>query len=280
MASSSSLRSFVRRPTPALLLLGGGGALLWALHAMHIRVLGHPAWFSGWTLLVLMLLLTAYNLRKKLDFLPRMISSRAWLWAHLVFGYLSFLVFVLHVGPGVPDGPVEALLWLQYVGLVLTGALGHLISRRFPRLLADRGQEVLFERIPLLTRQLRERVERAVLRAAEDADSEAIPAFYREHLAAYFAGPAHVIAHLGASRRPVERLLAGLDAVAQLSGPDERELLEELREAIELKDDLDFHYAHQAVLKYWLFFHVPLAYSALVVTALHVVLVYAFGAMS
>ena len=53
-----------------------------------------------------------------------------------------------------------------------------------------------------------------------------------------------------------------------------------LRAAVEAKDDLDYHYAHQAVLKYWLFVHVPLAYSLVLVSGLHVVLAFAFGGVS
>lgn len=43
------------------------------------------------------------------------------------------------------------------------------------------------------------------------------------------------------------------------------------------KDDLDYKYVHMAVLKYWLFVHIPLSYSLMLVAVLHVVLVHAFG---
>jgi len=43
------------------------------------------------------------------------------------------------------------------------------------------------------------------------------------------------------------------------------------------KDGLDYHYALQLVLKGWLFTHIPLTYSLLLLTLVHVVLVFAFS---
>ncbi len=48
------------------------------------------------------------------------------------------------------------------------------------------------------------------------------------------------------------------------------------KELAETKDALDYHYAHQATLKAWLFVHVPLTYGLLIVAAAHLVLAYAF----
>lgn len=255
------------------LLSGAAGAA----HLVHGAALGHPAFVSGWALVAAMLLLTAYNLRKKLDFLPALLASRHWLWGHLVIGYASVALFVLHVGARLPEGPLESLLWAQFVGVCGSGVLGHYISRRFPALLADRGQEALFERIPALIAQERARVEALVLRVARENDASDLPELYRAHLAPFFAGPCHAAHHLLESRRPLEELLRRVDGLERLSGHAEREALVELRASLEAKSDLDYHHAHQALLKGWLLVHVPLAYSLLVVATLHVVLAYAFG---
>ena len=57
----------------------------------------------------------------------------------------------------------------------------------------------------------------------------------------------------------------------------ERGYANQLRELVIRKDDLDFHFWLQATLKGWLFVHVPLSYCLLILSLLHVVLVYAFG---
>lgn len=276
----ASLHSFVRSRGWGVGVFLVLAVLAWFLHAAHDIALVQPGWFSGWALVALMVFLTLYNLRKKLDFLPSVLSSRHWLWAHLVFGYLSIVLFVLHVGARVPEGPLEIGLWLQFVGVVGSGCFGHYISRRYPQLLAERGNEVLYERAPHLLRRTRELAEDASLRAARQGDSSAIPEFYRDRLADFFAGPSNRLRHLMKSRRPLEELLRGLDALERVVAREEVELVEELREAVIAKDDLDFHTSHQAVLKGWLLVHVPLAYSLLVVMVLHVVLVYAFGGVS
>lgn len=273
------LRSFVRRRGLTVFLTALLIAAAWGAHAAHGAALGHPGFISGWVLVGLMLFLTAYNLRKKLDFLPALASSRHWLWAHLIGGYLSLGAFVLHVGLRLPEGPLETVLWAQFLLVIASGVFGHYASRRFPPLLADRGQEVLYERIPALIRARRERIEALMVEVARAGDSP-LPDFYQQRVAPYFAGPCHALSHLLESRRPVEELLRGVAVLERVAGPGEREALLELREAIEAKSDADYHWAHQTVLKVWLFGHVPLAYSLLLVMGVHVVLAYAYGGIS
>ena len=43
-----------------------------------------------------------------------------------------------------------------------------------------------------------------------------------------------------------------------------------------LKDDLDYQWARQMLLKGWLFIHIPLTFSLLVLVALHIFVVYGF----
>ena len=53
--------------------------------------------------------------------------------------------------------------------------------------------------------------------------------------------------------------------------------MKEFEDRVCAKDDLDYQYAMQATLKYWLFLHVPLTYSLLVFILSHMVLVFAFS---
>jgi len=57
----------------------------------------------------------------------------------------------------------------------------------------------------------------------------------------------------------------------------EREFAEKLRQLIEKKDELDYHYALQAILKGWLFIHIPLTYGMIILAVIHLVLAYAFS---
>jgi len=53
-------------------------------------------------------------------------------------------------------------------------------------------------------------------------------------------------------------------------------ILSELNDLAEAKNDLDYHYALQGGLKYWLFFHIPTTYALLIFATVHAILVHAF----
>ena len=53
----------------------------------------------------------------------------------------------------------------------------------------------------------------------------------------------------------------------------ERSYHERLQLVANAKDDLDFHYAVQGLMKHWLFVHVPLVAAMLIFVLLHLLLV-------
>jgi hypothetical protein len=60
---------------------------------------------------------------------------------------------------------------------------------------------------------------------------------------------------------------------------NERELsyAENLQALVEQKNQLDYAYALQNVLKAWLFVHIPATYGLILLALLHLLLVYSFG---
>ena len=56
-----------------------------------------------------------------------------------------------------------------------------------------------------------------------------------------------------------------------------REILDEIEWRVVAKNNLDRQFALQWLLKGWLFVHIPLTYSLILVAVVHAVLVYAFG---
>jgi hypothetical protein len=52
---------------------------------------------------------------------------------------------------------------------------------------------------------------------------------------------------------------------------------EKLRALVERKNRLDYAHALQSVLKAWLFVHIPATYGLILLTLLHLLLVYSFG---
>jgi len=231
---------------------------------------------TGWLLLVLVVGLALYNLRKKLPFLP-LGSAVTWLQIHIYMGLFSGILFGLHLQWQLPRGIFEIVLALLYSVVFVSGVLGLIVSRVFARRLSIRPGEFLFQRISPMRHQLLNQVERLVIRSMETTESTGVPEFYARRLKPFFERPRHFWHHLVLSNRPVSLLLSELQSLERFLNETERDVMRPIGEFVKQKDDLDFHFAHQATLRYWLFVHVPLTYALLCFAAIHVVLVYAFG---
>ena len=145
-------------------------------------------YLSGWALLFVMLLLTLYNGRKKIPFLP-LLSSETWLQVHIYAGLLTGVMFAIHVSYRVPTGWFEETLAWLYALVMLSGFFGLFISRTIPKRLTTRGGEVLFERIPAIRRSLQEQAEALALKSVPDVKSTVIADFYVRELKVFFDGP-------------------------------------------------------------------------------------------
>jgi len=245
------------------------------LAAAAEATLRQPAVISGWVLAGLALLLTLYNLRKKLAY-PPLLRSSTWLQIHVYTGLLAFGVFFLHAGFRWPGGVFDTVLYLLFLAVALTGIIGLLLSRSIPKRLTARGQEVIYERIPGYRRELAEEARQLVEDAVKQHDAVTLADFYRRRLLHFFAGPAHRVHHLLQSGRPLNKLLNELRARHRYMSEPEQSAASELETLIEAKDDLDYHHVLQGTLKLWLFVHVPLTYAMLACFVLHVLLIYSF----
>ncbi len=271
------MQTFVqRRVIGIFLLIAAILAVAWG-HARLAPVMRHIAYLTGWILLAVCLFLTAYNARKKLPFLP-LGNSRTWLQIHAYVGYLSVALFFAHTGWRWPEGWFEGILAALYLAVAASGVFGLLWSRVVPRRLTAQGGEVLYERIPTVRRQLAERAEALALNSVESTQSVAIADFYNHDLAAFFVGPGDLWRHLIDVERPTDRLQNRMDDLNRFLTPDQRVVLAQIAELVRQKDGLDYQHALQLSLRLWLFVHIPLTYSLLIFTALHVVLVFGFSA--
>ena len=253
-----------------LLLVASATALL--AHRRWSEALPNYAYLSGWVLLGVMILLALYNMRKRLPFLS-LGSSEAWLQVHVYAGFFTVVLFLIHLKFRLPTGWFEATLAWLYVLVTGSGIVGLFLSRVLPRRLATRGGEVIYEKIPGLRHALRQEAEALALGSGPAAIAE----FYVEHLHGFFNGPKFFWSHLLDSRRPLNALVRELDELRRYLNEAERATLQKLGELVRRKDGLDYHHALQASLKLWLFVHLPLTYSLMIFSVLHVVLVFAFS---
>ena len=245
-------------------------------YTAYSQSLRRPDFLTGWVLLLVVAALALYNVRKKLPFLP-LLSSSTWLQFHIYAGVFAFLTFLVHTGFELPEGGLEVTVALLFLTVSASGVVGLFFSRSIPRRLTTRGEEVIFERIPGFIGVLRGELDDLVTGSGTDTSSVAIGGYYTRRLIPFFDGPRHFWRHLAQSERAGGDLLAELYGLHRYVDREERSVLEEIESLIVMKDDLDYHYAHQAVLKYWLFVHVPLTCSLLIVIVVHVIAVFAFA---
>lgn len=234
------------------------------------------AYLSGWVLFAVMLILTFFNLRKKVPFL-RFGSTRFWLQMHLYVGVFSGALFFVHLGGSWPAGIFHQLLAWCYVVVFMTGLLGLWISRAFPRMLTVAGYETPYERIPYVRRSLREEAEALVLAGVDGQTSSVVADFYTDRLGMFFTRSCNWWGHLRQSRAPQAAHLSQFDELQRYAKKGERELLDKLSGLVTQKHMLDYQYSLQSALRLWLFIHIPLSYSLLIFSVLHIIVIYAFS---
>ena len=270
------MRTFAsrRRRNIAMFLLFA--VALYLLERLSATTLHATAPYTGWLLLAMVVLLAAYNVRKKLPFLP-LGSSASWLQIHIYVGLSALVGFGLHVHWRIPNGVLESILATLFVFVAVSGVFGLIISRMFARRITARGPEIQYERIARMRNRVRRDVERLVLDCLAATNSTAVSEFYSVQLQKFFAAPRHFLLHLVHSSRPRRALLTEIDAQHRYLNKTEFGFMQKIADSVQRKDDLDYQFAHQATLKYWFFAHVPLTYALMVFAALHVYLVHAYG---
>tara|TARA_R110002095_G_scaffold105647_4_gene92452 strand:- start:2814 stop:3635 length:822 start_codon:yes stop_codon:yes gene_type:complete len=240
--------------------------------------LSHTSFVTGTVLLICLLMLAGYQLRKKLSILL-IGKTSAWLQFHIFLGLLTSVLFMLHIKMQIPDGLFEFVLFLNYLTVFFSGVAGWILSRRIPHRLLSRGEEVIFERIPLHRRNIHEKV-KSLVRESNTSEKAAIPDFYEEHLRTFFEGPRNQLRHILHSERHRHELSQKITALKPFLNPQELAVLQQLTEQIQLKDDLDYQYVFQAIIKLWPFVHVPLTYSLIIFALYHTLAVCAFASTS
>ena len=264
-----------------LLPLFAGTLLLFyipALWAQHLRQqLGRPALVTGWWLFAVMLSLGAFNARKKLSMLP-LGSAAAWLRWHVAGGFLTLALFWLHTRTLWPMGIYERVLAALFYLLNLSGILGWVMQRAYPRALNDTGVEVIYEKIPAVLAQLRGQAETTVLECTQQTGSGILGRYYVEMLHWFFMRPRFFWNHALFGGKQARAWVREQCAPVRLYlNEAEQKYLDRLTALAEHKAEIDFHYAAQALMKRWLLAHLPLAAVVVLLTLWHILLVHIYA---
>ncbi len=256
-----------------LIVIAAIAAVAWLYHL----ALRDVSFLTGWLLLGSTVVLALFNGRKKLAIVP-LLSAAAWLQFHVYLGVTALALFLMHTEFRWPTGGLDTALWVLFVTLAVTGAIGLALSRFIPPRLARGGERISFERIPILRARLADRVEGLAARSVEEARTDIVAKYYVHTLLPFMAGSRNLPRHLCGSRRALGRLHQELGSLHRSLDDPGKALVDDIREAVTDKDDLDFQHAWQLALKGWLFVHVPLTWALLILAMVHVTLVHSFGA--
>jgi hypothetical protein len=265
---AATLMNFARRRLINTLVLVAAGAAAWVLQRQARISLQHPALVTGLFLFALCLALALFNARKKLPFIP-LLRAATWTQIHVYAGWFAILLFLLHINFRPPSGVFNVTLAVVFGLVALSGVFGLVLSRVMAFRLTLHGENVMFERIPALRAQLLREAEAIVIKSVEETKSTTIADFYATRLQPYFARPRSRLRHVLGLESPLKGILTDLRLLKRYTNEREHAILAELEDCVEAKDNLDFQLAGQGLLKYWLFVHIPLTASLLILGAIH-----------
>ncbi len=262
------------------------GGLFWLVW-IYGNGLRDPRYLDGWVLAGGMSLQLYFHVTIKTARLsPK--SAMRWRKIHIFLGYLLIAAFISHSDYSLPDTGFEWALWAGFVLVTLSGIFGTYLTWSLKaKGRIDEG--VSYDRIPTLRAELARDVHAAVAEAEPAAAQIALPGLpalphddwimdlYTNHLRDFFEGQRNFTAHLIGSQRPLKRLIDEIDNLSPYVGQQSREKLAAIRNLVVEKDRLDFARVYLGLTKAWLFVHVPVTYALIVLTVLHVLVVYAFS---
>lgn len=249
------------------------GGIMGSIHLADELV--RTAWVTGYVLLGMVIFLAAFNLRKKLAFLPIPGSARFWMQAHIYIGWVTIAMFFAHIGFRIPTGVLERWLAGLFVCVAGSGIYGLYITRTIPRRLTATGREFVFEQIPALRYEIARKARSLVMETAHSTD--VLARFYLNRLMVFMEYRRSPVYYLSPSLRHSKALAAEIRQLDRYLEPRHREVATTLSGYVREKEDLDYHRALQGRLKLWLFVHIGMTWGLLMFALAHAVIAHAFG---
>jgi hypothetical protein len=280
---SGSAGYLIRPIVQGLLIAAISGGLFWLVW-IYGNGLRDPRYLDGWVLAGGMGVQLYFHIAIKTASLsPK--SAMRWRKIHIFLGYLLIAAFISHSDFSLPDTGFEWALWAGFVMVTLSGIFGAYLAWSLKaKGRIDEG--VSYDRIPTLRTELARDVDAAVAETDLASTQIALPGLphdawiidlYTNHLRDFFQGPRNFTAHLIGSQRPLKRLTDEIDDLSRYVDQQSKEKLAAIKNLVVEKDRLDFARVYLGLTRGWLFVHVPVTYGLIVLTVLHVLVVYAFS---
>jgi hypothetical protein len=272
----------IRQAVECVLFATISGGLLWLVW-ICANGLRDPRYLDGWVLTGGMALQISFHIAKKVGLSPK--SATRWRKIHIFVGYVVIAAFISHSHLSLPDTGFEWALWAGFVVVTLSGIFGTYLvwSVRAKRRIEE---GINYDRIPTLRAELERAFYVAVARTDPRAAAMDLPGLPYDgwidelctaHLVHYFHGQSNFTAHLIGSQRPLRQLIDSIDNLSRYVDQQSQAKLAVIKNLVVEKDRLDFAQVSLGLSKGWLFVHVPATYALIVLTLVHVLVVYAFS---
>ena len=276
-------RFLTGKTVQGLLIAAISGGLFW-LVSIYGAGLRDPRYLDGWVLASGMTFQLYFHIALKTASLSPSAALR-WRKFHIFLGYLLIAAFISHSDFSLPDTAFEWALWVSFVLVSLSGIFGAYLAWW---LQSKRGIDahVGYDLIPNRRAELARDVHAVVATTDPGAAAIALPApaydawikdLYATHLRDFFKEQRNFAAHLIGSERPLKRLTDEIDSLSRFVDQQGQEKLAAIKDLVVEKDRLDFARVYLGLTKGWLFVHVPATYALIVLSVLHVLVVYAFS---
>lgn len=281
--SPGSTRGGSGQAITAILIVAVSGALFWLVE-IYNSALRDARYLDGWLLAGGMSLQLFFHVATKTGRLsPK--SSMRWRTFHIFVGYLLVAAFLSHSNFSLPNSPFDWALWIGFVLVTLSGLFGTYLAWSL-KTKSRVDERIGYDRIPVRVAELAQDVKAVVAMPDPSADAIALPPapydewiidLYKNHLQYFFEGPRNFSSHLVASQRPLKRLIDEINHLAPYVDAQGQEKLSRIWNLVAEKDALDFARVHFGLTRAWLFVHVPVTYGLLVLSVLHVLVVYSYA---
>jgi len=233
-------------------------------------------WITGFLMVALVFICVGYKLKKKLSPFVVLGNSKNWRYFHIYAGIGVFIILVFHVNFHLPVGFFSNILFYVVVGFIGFSLVGLFLQKWIPLKLTSLDRDVVFEKIPFIVDQLRERVYSLLFSFKNTNGEPASPTlsgFCEKEVFPFLNGPS--------SHKPLfffgpttsSGNLMKLYTVATFLNTKEKQLLEEIRSICLEKNQLDIHYSLQWMWRIWLWLHIVFSSLLIILVSYHVMFI-------
>lgn len=228
---------------------------------------------SGLAILALLILAACFRLKKFLSPFKIFGTGRTWKHIHIYSGVIAFLLLIFHINFQFPQGLYSNILFYLFGIFILIGLFGVYLQHIIPVKLADLEIEVVYEKIPQIISELRERVHGLLKKPDGSLVSPLLSSFCKQEVFPFFKEALPGFRYAFSVTSGLIDKLHKFDNCYQFLGDDERCVLEEIKKHFKDKQKLDVHASLQWLLRRWLWLHVFLACLLTVFVTYHLVLI-------